>query len=46
MHDSLYGFQEGRVMGTATLEAKMDQQIAGLDHEPLFQVFYRRVESV
>ena len=38
-HNTLYGFWEGRGMGTANLEAKLDQQLADLAHEPLFQVF-------
>ena len=38
LHDSLHGFWEGRGMGMATLEAKLDQQLSGLAHEPLFQV--------
>ena len=41
LHDALRGFIEGRGMGmeTATLKAKLDQQLAGLAHDPLFQVF-------
>ena len=26
-------------MGTATLEAKLEQQLVGISHDPLFQVF-------
>ena len=36
---ALHGLREGQEMGTATLEAKLDQQLAGLAHEPLLQVF-------
>ena len=36
LHDVLHGFREGRGTGTATLEAKLAQQLAGLAHEPLF----------
>ena len=39
LHDALHGFREGRGAGTATLEANMSQQLAGLAYEPLFQVF-------
>ena len=39
LHNVLHGFQEGWGMGTATLEAELGQQLAGLDHEPLLQVF-------
>ena len=39
IHNSLHGFRTGRGTGTATLEANMDQKLAGLAHEPLFQVF-------
>ena len=36
-------------MGTATLEAKLDQYLAGLAHELLFQVFldvYKSYDSL
>ena len=33
------GFREGRGTGNATLEAKLAQQLAGIVHELLFQVF-------
>ena len=39
LHDNLNGFRGGRRTGTATLKAKLDQQLAGLAHDPLFQVF-------
>ena len=39
IHDSLNGFQEGKGLGTETSEAKLDQHLSGLDHEPMFQVF-------
>ena len=38
LNEALQGFREGRGMGTATLEANMAQQLAGLAHEPIFQV--------
>ena len=36
LHETLHGFKEGRGMGMAMLEAKLDQQLAALTHEPLF----------
>ena len=39
LHDALHGFREGIGMGTVTLEANLDQKLAGITHEPLFQVF-------
>ena len=39
LHNELHGFRAGRVAGTATLEAKLAQKLAGIAHEPLFQVF-------
>ena len=41
LHDTLHGSREGRGTGTATsiMETKLEQQLAGLAHEPLFQVF-------
>ena len=39
LHEALHGFRSGRETGTATLDANSDQQLAGLAHEPLFQVF-------
>ena len=39
LHNRLHGFMGGREIGTATLEAKLSHKLAGLVHEPLFQVF-------
>ena len=39
LHDALYAFREGLGKGTSTLEAKLAQQLAGLAHDTLFQVF-------
>ena len=39
IHDALYGFRAGQGKGNATLEAKLAQQLEGIAHEPLFQVF-------
>ena len=39
LHDALHGFRGGRGTGTATLESKLAQQLVGLAHEPLFQMF-------
>ena len=39
LHDALHGFRAVMGTGTATLEAKLVQQLAGIAHEPLFQVF-------
>ena len=39
LHEVLQGFQQGRGTGTAIMEAKMEQQLAGIFQEPLFQVF-------
>ena len=39
LHGALRGFQQGRGKGTAIMEAKLEQQISGRVHEPLFQVF-------
>ena len=39
LHDALHGFRGRRGTGKATLESKLDQQLAGLAHEPPFQVF-------
>ena len=38
MHNALHGFREGRGTGMATLEYKLEHQLAGLAHKPLFQV--------
>ena len=39
LNDVLHGFKAWRGMGTASLELKLVQQLAGLSHETLFQVF-------
>ena len=39
LYDALHGFRGGRITGTAKLEANLDQQLAGLAHDSLFQVF-------
>ena len=39
LHNTLHGFRAGRGTGTATLEAKLVQQLVGIVHEPLFQIF-------
>ena len=39
LHDALHRFRERRGTGTDTLETKMDQQLAGIAHKPLFRVF-------
>ena len=39
LHDTLHGFIEGKGEGTATLGANLAQNLAGLAHDPLFQVF-------
>ena len=39
LHDALHGFSLGRGTGTATLEEKLAHQLAGIAHEPLFQIF-------
>ena len=39
LRDSLHGFREGRGTGTDTLEAKLAQQLSGIAHKPLLQVF-------
>ena len=38
-HDCLHGFLKGRGMGTATVEAKLEQQLAYIKQEPLYQTF-------
>ena len=38
-HDALHGFIVVRGMVTSTLEAKLDQQLDGIAHKPLFRVF-------
>ena len=39
LHDALHGLRAGRGTGTSILEAKLTQQLAGIAHRPLFQVF-------
>ena len=39
LHDVLHGFQQGRGTGMEIMEAKLEQQLAGIVHEPSFQVF-------
>ena len=38
-HDVLHGFRAGRGTGTATLEAKLLQQIAAMREEVLYVIF-------
>ena len=38
-HDALHGFRAGRGTGTATLEAKLLQQLAALREEVLYVIF-------
>ena len=38
-HNFLHGFWAGRVIGTATLEAKLVQQLAALREEVLYVIF-------
>ena len=39
LHDVLHGFREGRGTGTATLEAKLLQQLAAIREEVLYVIF-------
>ena len=39
LHNALHVFRTGRWTGTAIIEANMSQQLVGIAHEPLFQVF-------
>ena len=39
LHDALHGFRHGRGTWAAIMEAKLEQQLAGIFHDPLFQVF-------
>ena len=39
LHDALHGFREGRGTGTATLEAKLLQQLAAMREEVLYVFF-------
>ena len=38
-HDVLHGFRSGRGTGTATLEAKLVQQLAAMREEVLYVIF-------
>ena len=38
-HNILHGFQAGRGMGTASLEAKMLQQLVAMSQEVLYAIF-------
>ena len=38
-HDALHGFRAGRGTGTATLEAKLLQQLANMREEVLYVIF-------
>ena len=38
-HNFLHGFRSGRGTGTATLEAKLSQQLAALREEVLYVIF-------
>ena len=38
-HDALHGFRAGRGTGTATLEAKLLQQLAAMREEVLYVIF-------
>ena len=39
LYDALHGFKEGMGKQSATLEAYLAQQLAGIAHEPLFRIF-------
>ena len=39
LHDAMHGFREGRGTGTATLEAKLLQQLAAMREEVLYVIF-------
>jgi hypothetical protein len=39
LHDCLHGFLPGRGTGTATLEAKLTQQLTYLEQTPLYSIF-------
>ena len=44
-HDALHGFRSGRVTGTATLEAKLLQQLAAMKEEVLYMIFLDLTKS-
>ena len=39
LYDALHRFRTGRGMGTAMLEANLYQQLVGISHEHIFQLF-------
>ena len=39
LHDALHGFRESRGTGTATLEAKLLQQLVAMREEVLYVIF-------
>ena len=39
-HDVLHGFCGGRGMGTTIMELKLAQELASVDQDPLFLVFF------
>ena len=39
LHDCLHGFTARRGTGTAIIEAKLQQELAGIRKQPLFQVY-------
>jgi hypothetical protein len=38
-HDLIYGFTSHRGTGTAMIEAKLQQELASINQQPLFQVY-------
>ena len=44
-HDVLHGFRAGRGMGTATLEAKLIQQLAAMREEVLYVIFLDLIKA-
>ena len=38
LHDDLHSFRQGQGTREATLEENLEQKLAGICHEPLFQV--------
>ena len=45
LNNALHCYRRGRVIELETLEAKLSQQLAGLCHDPLFQVFLYVLKS-
>ena len=39
LHDALNSFRQGKGTGPEIMDANLEQQLAGIFHEPLFQVF-------